>query len=275
MCRRLTSWPIVVALTVALFTTAAAQEDDIEWEEEDAATPLLEMLRALDPPLPCVVAEAEVVPTFEANTIRVSMATEGCDDSVTRDPGPEAPAIVGVYVRLADTIERFVAEQKIENVTAFKMQFAALGWTAVVDRGAWTDASGSADERIRDAATWTSTAAGVTVPVPPALEGAGDEDDRKVLSAESIAGVIRANLSSLQYCQQSRIDYGAGTRPVGEARIRMTIDARGVVRDPEVVSSTFDDADVDACLLERFTQMVFPESSTGEEFDITWPVKLD
>jgi len=55
----------------------------------------------------------------------------------------------------------------------------------------------------------------------------------------------------------------------------MTIDAKGVVRNPEVVSSTFDDPEIDACLVERFTQMVFPESITGEEFDITWPVKLD
>jgi len=262
-------------MAVALFTAASAQEDDIEWEEEDAATPLLETLRGLDPPLPCVVAEAVVVPTFEANTIRVALATEGCDDSVTRDPGPEAPAALDVYVRIADTIERFVAEQKVENVTAFKVQFAALGWTAVVDRAVWGDASGSAEKRLRGAATWTALDAGVVVPVPPGLEDAVGDDDRKVLSADSIADVIRANHSSLQYCQQSRIDYASGSRPVGEARIRMTIDARGVVQNPEVVSSTFDAAEVDACLLTRFTQMVFPESNTGEEFDITWPVKLD
>ena len=66
-----------------------------------------------------------------------------------------------------------------------------------------------------------------------------------------------------------------GDRPTGEARVSMTIDGKGVVRDPEVVSSTFGDPEIDACLVEKFTQMVFPESTTGEEFEITWPVKLD
>jgi hypothetical protein len=269
--------PVAVSIAIALSLSlaASAQDEDIEWEEEDAATPLLETLRGLDPGLPCIVAEAEVMPTFEANTVRVSLATQGCKGNVERDPGPEAPSALGVYVRVLEVAEQFVVDQGIENATAFKVQFAALGWTAEVDRAAWKDATGSAGERLTSAATWTSTPADLVVIAPPDLLGSGDDDDRKVLNAETIADVIRSNNSSLMYCQQSRIDSSAGTRPRGEARVSMTIDARGVVRGAEVVSSTFEDPAIDACLVERFSQMAFPESNTDEEFDITWPVKFD
>jgi len=155
------------------------------------------------------------------------------------------------------------------------VQFAALGWTADVDREAWKAADGGDGERLKAATSWTSTAADRVVRAPADLLAAAEDDDRRELNGETIAEVIRASWSSVMFCQQSRIDSTAGTRPRGEARVRLTIDARGSVRDPEVVESDFEDEGIDACLAERFGQMTFPESSTGEEFTITWPVKFD
>ena len=267
-------WLLTATAATSLTFAAVAQEEDIEWEEEDASEPLKQTLRALDPRLPCIVAETEVIPMFEAKTIRVALATEGCDASVARDPGPEGPAGPGVYARITEIAVKFIADQGIDKATKVRVEFAAQGWTAEVDLAQWAENSGSVDDKLGAATTWTSMAADKVVHAPPDLLAEREESGRE-LNAETIGEVIRSNVSSLRYCQQSRIVMATGDRPIGEARVRMTIDGKGVVRDPEVVSSTFEDAEVDACLVERFLQMVFPESSTGEEFEITWPVKLD
>jgi len=267
--------PCLLGGLVALLALPAfAQEDDIEWEEEDASAPLKETLRGLDPALPCIVAETEIVPMFEAKTVRVALATEGCDASVTRDPGPSAPADTAAFARIVEIAAKFAADQSISGVTRYRVEYAALGWMVEVDAATWKDTDGLPPGKLAAAATWSGIDAGTVVHAPPDLLARREEDGRE-LNAETIAEVIRSNVSSLRYCQQSRIVMDTGERPRGEARIRMTIDGKGVVQSPEVVSSTFTDPEVDACLVERFTQMVFPESTTGEEFDITWPVKLD
>ena len=253
---------------------ALAEEEDIEWEEEDASGPLKETLRALDPALPCIVAETEVVPMFEAKTLRVALATEGCDASVTRDPGPGKPADTAVFARITEIAAKFAEDAAIANVTKIRVEFAARGWIAEVDPAAYAEASGEAADRFAGAATWTVVDAGTVVHAPADLLAERESSGRE-LNAETIADVIRANNSSILFCQQSRIVMATGDRPTGEARVRMTIDGKGVVQNPEVVSSTFDDPEIDACLVEKFTQMVFPESTTGEAFDITWPVNLD
>ena len=265
---------LVAILTALLALPALALEDDIEWEEEDASGPLKDTLRALDPALPCIVAETEIVPMFEAKTVRVALATEGCDASVTRDPGPSAPADTAAFARIVEIAARFTADANVANVTKYRVEHAALGWMAEVDAATWKDTAGPAADKLAATTTWTGIDAGTVVHAPPDLL-AEREDAGRELNAETIADVIRSNVSSLRYCQQSRIVMATGDRPTGEARIRMTIDGKGAVRNPEVVSSTFTDPEVDACLVERFTQMIFPESTTGEEFEITWPVKLD
>ncbi len=256
----------VAALLLPL--PALAEEEDIEWEEEDASEPLKETLRALDPALPCIVAETEVVPMFEAKTLRVALATQGCDASVTRDPGPGKPGDTAVFARITEIAAKFAKDAAVTNVTKIRVEYAALGWIAEVDPAAF------AKDGLDGATTWTVVEAGTVVHAPPDLLAEREESGRE-LNAETIAEVIRSNNSSIRFCQQSRIVMATGDRPTGEARVSMTIDGKGVVRDPEVLSSTFDDPEIDACLVEKFTQMIFPESTTGEEFEITWPVKLD
>lgn len=273
------SWWMVPPLIVLLLAGAAwAQDgdgDDVLWEDDDPSVPLREVLRALDPPLPCIVADTEVAPSISGKTVRAVLATEGCDDSVTRDDAGNAPVDQGVYARVLRAARTFIADHDIEGATEVKVEFVAHGWHANIDLGKYAATDGLPEQKIRAATTWTSVAPGIVVQAPPDLleqwKAARHPTETTKLDQASIEKVIRAKLPSIQYCAQKR-EEEIGVAPRGKTEVRFNIDPRGKVSGVELLTSPFD-AVVERCLLDRFGELEFPAS--GDQIQITWPVKFD
>lgn len=276
MTLRSTFWlTLTSALLGALAAPAGAQDEDVAWEDEDPSRPLRDTLRAMDPKLPCLVADTEVAPTFSGTTVRVTLATEGCDEGLVRDDAGERPVDQGVYARVLRAARTFLAEQKIEDAATVKIEFPAHGWHATVDLARYDATEGLPEQKMRAATTWTPIDKGIVVRAPPDLlaawEAAHRPTETTAIDQASIEQVIRTKMSAIRYCVEKR-EEEVGVAPRGKLQVKFTITPHGEVVGVELVESPFEPM-VDRCLLDRFGELQFPAS--GDTIHITWPLSFD
>jgi len=270
----------IVATMVLLCGAAGVQaqegeDEDVLWEEDDPTVPLRETLRAMDPKLPCIVADTEVVPSIGGNTVRVVLATEGCDAGVVRDDAGKAPVDQGVYGRVLRAARTFIEEHGIENATAVKIEFAAHGWHVTVDLVEYEASDALPEQKMRTCTTWTPVDKGIVVRAPPDLllqwRAAQQPTETTALDQRSIERVIRGKLPAILYCGHSWEEQ-VGVEPRGKCDVHFTITPHGKVVDVALVESPFDEM-LNRCLIEKFEKLEFPAS--GDTIQITWPIKFD
>lgn len=89
------------------------------------------------------------------------------------------------------------------------------------------------------------------------------------LDKDVVMGVIRRHQSEIKFCYEKELQQKASL--AGKIAVTWTIDATGSIADAQVAESGLNDANVEACILERIRRWRFPEPKGGGVVVITFP----
>lgn len=89
------------------------------------------------------------------------------------------------------------------------------------------------------------------------------------LPKEVVMAVIRRHQSEIKFCYERELQQNA--KLAGKIAVTWTIDAAGSIADAVVAESGVDNANVEACMLERIRRWKFPEPKGGGVVVITFP----
>lgn len=89
------------------------------------------------------------------------------------------------------------------------------------------------------------------------------------LDQEAVRQVIGRSLSDIKTCYDDQLK----TKPhlAGKLVVKIIVDDQGKVRESSVKSRTFDDAQVEACVLAQLAQRKFPPPPQGKTGEINYP----
>ena len=109
---------------------------------------------------------------------------------------------------------------------------------------------------------WSGSPPVVLIPfAPPRIVGG--------LDRETILKVVRRHQSEIKFCYESAL----ATHPQlgGKITVAWTIDPSGAVSEANVAESGIDNANVEACVLQRVRRWRFPEPAGGGVVAVTFP----
>ncbi|MDP3235116.1 MAG: AgmX/PglI C-terminal domain-containing protein [Myxococcales bacterium] len=89
------------------------------------------------------------------------------------------------------------------------------------------------------------------------------------LPRDVVMAVIRRHQSEIKHCYERELQQNA--KLAGKIAVSWTIDATGSIADAVVAESGIDNANVEACMLERIRRWKFPEPKGGGVVVITFP----
>ncbi len=89
------------------------------------------------------------------------------------------------------------------------------------------------------------------------------------LPRDVVMAVIRRHQSEIKHCYERELQQNA--KLSGKIAVTWTIDASGSIADAVVAESGVDNANVEACMLERIRRWKFPEPKGGGVVVITFP----
>lgn len=89
------------------------------------------------------------------------------------------------------------------------------------------------------------------------------------LEKDVVMAVIRRHQSEIKFCYERELQQNA--KLAGKIAVTWTIDATGSIADAVVAESGIDNANVEACMLERIRRWRFPEPKGGGVVVITFP----
>jgi TonB family protein len=90
------------------------------------------------------------------------------------------------------------------------------------------------------------------------------------LTDESVRRSIRGHLQGMKTCYEAALTRQPGLS--GRVLLRFSVGDDGTVRRSEIASSTFQNADLDACMGRAVCRWRFNAPAGGEEVTITYPV---
>lgn len=89
------------------------------------------------------------------------------------------------------------------------------------------------------------------------------------LPRDVVMAVIRRHQSEIKFCYERELQQHGGLS--GKVAVTWTIDATGSIADAQIAESGLDNANVEACMLERIRRWKFPEPAGGGVAVITFP----
>ncbi len=101
-------------------------------------------------------------------------------------------------------------------------------------------------------------------PAPGPTQVVGDGLDKAV-----VMSVIRRHQSEIKFCYERELQQHQSL--AGKVAVTWTIDGTGGVQEAQVAESGLDNANVEACMLERIRRWRFPEPRGGGVVVITFP----
>jgi TonB family protein len=88
-----------------------------------------------------------------------------------------------------------------------------------------------------------------------------------------IKKVIDAHLADIESCHEG--DDAGHPSQEGKVVVLFTISTKGDVSEAEIESSTVDDQDIEACIVEHVKKWTFPPPASGRPIPVRYPFSLD
>jgi TonB family protein len=89
------------------------------------------------------------------------------------------------------------------------------------------------------------------------------------LDKDTIFKVVRRHQSEIKFCYERAL--ASDQKLAGKVTVAWTIDPTGAVSEANLAESTLDNANVEACVLERIRRWRFPEPMGGGVVAVSFP----
>lgn len=108
-------------------------------------------------------------------------------------------------------------------------------------------------------------------PVPKVVQGKAKVSGK--LDKDIVRRIVRAHINEVRFCYDKQLARTPELK--GKITVAFTIGGDGSTSDVRVSESNLGDAELDACVVDRFTRWKFPKSSDGKPVTVIYPFTLD